>query len=368
MGQAKSRGSEQERVEQALNRQKEAERASAERRRAVGQQIARFNKLYQTKVCLAPHQNHEGPIVSAHTLSLEAFLRPISRDGRVYAMRGNISGDHLKFPLNLELQGLRDVSVFNGFCRAHDRDLFACIETRAFEFGSEQLFMLAYRAVARESYYKRKQFESAPSLEQYAAMHSIQEEVQFSGQFENYLSEVLESASDIEALKSRLDEILIAKDWKRLVSRALIFPEPPTVVASFAVEPTVDLNGNRLQDLADRTVEISHVMVSIIPLKSGSAAIFSWLDTANNAPLRLFESLAHSGSPTLAVIHAALDLSENVALSPKWYESLKPATHKYIESRMLNFAQDEIYATHGNPLTRSPNLGDWGKPAYLEAQ
>jgi hypothetical protein len=45
--------------------------------------------------------------------------------------------------------------------------------------------MLAYRAVARESYYKRKQFESTPSLEQYAAMHSVQEEVQFSEQFEN---------------------------------------------------------------------------------------------------------------------------------------------------------------------------------------
>ncbi|PBJ17845.1 hypothetical protein BSF44_54050 [Pseudomonas sp. ACN8] len=365
MGQAKSRGTKEERVQEALDRQKEAERAAAERRRAIGQHRARFIKLYQSKVCLAPHQDHEGPIVSAHTLSLEAFLRPISRDGRVYAMRGTLSGDGSKFPLNLELQGLRDVSVFNGFCRTHDRDLFACIETRPFEFSSEQLFMLAYRAVARESYLKRKQFESTPSPEQYAAMHSIKEEVQYSEEFEKYLSEILESASDIEALKSRLDEILIAKDWERLVSRALIFPEPPSVVASFAVEPTVDFNGNRLQNLSDRTVEISHVMVSIIPLKTGSAAIFSWLDTANDAPLRLFESLAHSGSPTIAVIHAALDLSENVALSPEWYESLKPAIHKYIESRMLNFAQDEIYATHGNPLTRSPNLGDWGEPTHF---
>lgn len=78
MGQAKSRGTKEERVQEALDRQKEAESAAAERRRAVGQGIAEFNKLYQTKVCLAPHQDHEGPIVSAHTLSLEAFLRPMN--------------------------------------------------------------------------------------------------------------------------------------------------------------------------------------------------------------------------------------------------------------------------------------------------
>ncbi|AZC94885.1 hypothetical protein [Pseudomonas chlororaphis] len=362
MGQAKSRGTKEERVQEALDRRKEVERDIAERRRTIGQKIAEFNKLYQTKVCLAPHENHEGPIVSAHTLSLEAFLRPISREGRVYAIRKNLSNDPMQFPLSLELQGLRDVSVFNGFCRTHDRDLFACIETRPFEFSPEQLFMLAYRAVVRESYLKRKQHESFPSLEQIASIHGIKEKIQFTERVEQYLSAVLDGASEIETLKGKLDELLMAKDWGRLVSRALIFPEPPSVVASFAVQPSTDLNGNQLQDLSDRNIELSHVMVSIIPLKAGSAAIFSWLDTANSAPLRFFDSLAQSGAPTKAVIHAALDLSENIALSPEWYDSLAPVTQKYVMSRILNLFQDEIYAVRGNPLLRSPDLGDWGKP------
>jgi len=364
MGQAKSRGTKEERAQEALDRQKKAESEIADRRRAVGQKIAAFNKLYQTKVCLAPHENHEGPIVSAHTLSLEAFLRPISREGRVYAIRQSMSNDRTKFPLTLELQGLRDVSVFNGFCRTHDRDLFACIETQPFEFSSEQLFMLAYRAVARESYFKRKQHESFPSLEQMAAMHGIKEELQLTEMAEQYLSEVLAGALEIEALKSELDKFLVAKEWGRLVSRALIFPEPPSVVASFAFQPSADLNGNRLQNMSGKE-ELSHAMVSIIPIKAGSAVIFSWLDTANNAPLHFFDSLAGSGSPTKAVIHAALDLSENVALSPMWYESLTPSAKNYVLSRILNLSQDEIYAARGNPLARSPNLGDWGEPTYL---
>lgn len=365
MGQAKSRGTKDDRVQEALDRKREAEQQIADRRRVVGQKIAAFNKLYQTKVCLAPHENHEGPIVSAHTLSLEAFLRPISREGCVYAIKKSLSNDRTKFPLSLELQGLRDVSVFNGFCRTHDRDLFACIETRPIEFSPEQLFMLAYRAVARESYFKRKQHESFPSLEEFAAMHSIKEEVEYTEMAEQYLSEVLSGAVEVEALKSELDKLLMAKDWGRLVSRALIFPEPPSIVASFAFQPSADMNGNRLQDMSDKEVELSHAMVSIIPIKDGSAAIFSWLDTANNAPMDFFDSLVQSGAPTKAVIHAALDLSENVALSPKWYESLTPVTKNYIMSRILNLSQDEIYAARGNPLKRSPNLGDWGEPTYL---
>ncbi|MDD1138147.1 hypothetical protein M5G22_11375 [Pseudomonas sp. TNT2022 ID233] len=365
MGQAKSRGTKNDRIEQALNRKKEEDRDIMARRRAAGQKIAEFNKLYQTKVCLAPHENHEGPIVSAHTLSLEAFLRPISREGRVYAIQKNLTNDPKKFPLTLELQGLREVSVFNGFCRTHDRDLFSCIETRPFEFDQEQLFMLAYRAVARESYFKRKQHESFPSLEQIAAMQGLKDEIKLTELAEHYLSEILAGASEIESLKKKLYDLLIAKDWGRLVSRALIFPEPPTVVASFAVQPSVDLNGKRLQNMFDSNIELSHMMVSIIPINIGTAAIFSWLDTANSAPSRFFDSLALSEAPTTAIIHTALDLSENVALSPEWYDSLIPRTREYVMSRILNLSQDEIYAIRGNPLKRSPSLGDWGKPTHF---
>lgn len=365
MGQAKSRGTKNDRIEQSLNRKKENDQDIAARRRAAGQKISEFNKLYQTKVCLAPHEDHEGPIVSAHTLSLEAFLRPISREGRVYAIQKNLTNDPKKFPLTLELQGLRDVSVFNGFCRTHDRELFSCIETRPFEFNQEQLFMLAYRAVVRESYFKRKQHESFPSLEQIAAMQGIKEEIQLTELAEKYLSAILEGAAEIENLKKKLDDLLIAKDWGLLVTRALIFPKPPVVVASFAVQPSVDMNGKRLQNMWDSTSELSHMMVSIIPLNTGSAAIFSWLDSANSAPSRFFDSIALSKAPTTAIIHTALDLSENIAVSPEWYESLKPLTREYVMSRVLNLAQDEIYATRGNPLRRSPDLGDWGTPNCL---
>ena len=64
---------------------------------------------------MAPHIDHEGSVVSAHTLSVEAMLRPISVDSRVYvaAQAKRLAKD--TFPIEIQKRGLRDVTVFNGF-------------------------------------------------------------------------------------------------------------------------------------------------------------------------------------------------------------------------------------------------------------
>jgi hypothetical protein len=49
--------------------------------------IEDFKKRFSTKVCLSPTGGCSGGIISAHTLSAEAMLRPIARDGHVYAVR-----------------------------------------------------------------------------------------------------------------------------------------------------------------------------------------------------------------------------------------------------------------------------------------
>jgi hypothetical protein len=128
--------------------------------KAAADLIQKFRKRFKTKVCMAPYSEHDKRIVSAHTLSVESMLRTIAVEGHVYAadMRKEMSKDI--FPIHIKLKGIRDVSVFNGFCAAHDRDLFSCIETEPYRFLRQQNFMLAYRATVRECYLKRKMAES----------------------------------------------------------------------------------------------------------------------------------------------------------------------------------------------------------------
>lgn len=317
--------------------------------KAAAELIANFRKRFSTKTCMAPMSDHEMPIVAAHTLSVESMLRKIAVDGHVYTFGQpkRIAKD--TFPIEVQRKGIRDVSVFNGLCSKHDRELFSCLETEPFAFTRQQLFMLAYRATARECYLKRKQAESLPTAEEYATIHGITDAVRLSDEALIFQAACLRGAEEVEALKVSLDKLLIQKGWDRLVSYAILFSSTPTVLATAAFQPFVDMDGTQLQDFEDLEADMSQIMLSLIPTDTGGAAIFSWLDTANAAPRRFLESILRGQDKTSAVLHAVLDNTENVAYAPVWYEQLTQDQRQYIFSRMINFELSVAYSAKQRP-------------------
>jgi len=309
---------------------------------------------------MAPMSDHEMPIVSAHTLSVESMLRKIAVDGHVYTFGQPKRVAKDTFPIKVQRKGIRDVSVFNGFCSKHDRELFACLETESFRFTRHQLFMLAYRATARECYLKRKQAESLPTAEEYAAIHGITDAVRLSDEALVFQAASLRGAEEAEGLKSSLDKLLVQKGWDRLVSHAIMFPSTPTVLATAAFQPFFDMDGTQLQDFENLEAEMSQIMLSLIPTETGGAAIFSWLDTANAAPRQFFESVLRGRDKTSAVLHAVLDNTENVAYGPAWYEQLTQHQQQYIFSRMMNFELNVSYSDNKRPDETAPFLTNWG--------
>src|SRR5882724_7939525 len=86
-------------------------------------------RKFSAKVCLAPDTSGcGGGIISAHTLSLKAMLTPIARAGHVYTPVAELFRPTGDAPVQFKLKGLRDTSVFNGFCSVHDAALFDPIE------------------------------------------------------------------------------------------------------------------------------------------------------------------------------------------------------------------------------------------------
>lgn len=328
--------------------------------KAAAELIEKFRKRFSSKVCMAPHPDHEGSIISAHTLSVEAMLRKIAVDGHVYVAAQAKRFARDTFPIEMQKKGLRDVTVFNGFCQKHDRELFACLELEPFRFQRQQSFMLAYRAVARECYLKRKQYESLPSPDDYAAIHRIDAQLQFSEAALVFQAASLAGAEDAEDLKSSFDKHLLAKGWDRVVTRAILFPTTPTTLAAASFQPFIDMNGKQLQDFEDLEADMSQICMSVIPTETGGAAIFSWLDSSNAAPQRFFDSVVNAADLTSSVLHAIFDNTENFAVSPSWYETLKDDEKKYIFSRILLFAQNTTYADSPRPDRNAPKLADWG--------
>lgn len=327
--------------------------------KAAAALIENFKKRFKDKICMAPHTDHEGSIVSAHTLSVEAMLRKISVNSHVYSptQAKKFSKDQL--PIEFRLMGLRDVSVFNGFCQKHDRELFSCIENNQFRFSRQQNFMLAYRAVARECYLKRKQFDVFPTAEQIAELQGIEEEVRLSDEAILFQASTLKGAEDVEFLKASFDKHLSNQAWDRLITHAIIFSETPSILGTAAFQPFFDLSQVQLQDYTNLDATMSQICVSVIPLEVGGAAIFSWLDSSNSAPRRYFESVINTKDLTATTIGVLLDNTENIAINPVWYESLNAMQKDYLYYRLMPFDFSQISGTQ-KLYTEEPQLDNWG--------
>jgi hypothetical protein len=109
--------------------------------------------------CLIPGCNQRS--INSHSQQRRGQLLSIAVDGHVYALKRDYLGHFDTFRsfqgMAIERVGVSKVSVFSGFCRTHDNNLFAAIEKRPFcSEDQEQAILLGLRAIAYESAQKRK--------------------------------------------------------------------------------------------------------------------------------------------------------------------------------------------------------------------
>lgn len=312
---------------------------------AADKLIKDFKKRFSAKICLSPTGNCEGDIISAHTLSVGAMLRPLSRAGEVYAIKANLYDP--TGPATIGLQGVQKTSVFTGFCARHDKDLFSPIEDQPFICSYEQLFIHAFRAIAKESYLKRKQAESLPTLDELKAIHGVSAEIEMQMADEILISTAasLRGAEEMERTKVQMDDLLVARSWSRLITTVIPFQKPPNVVCSFVFSPQFDFDGNILQDFEDWETDLSQLFVTIFPTTSGGFALLSHLDTANTAPRKFIESLVTRSDITSSLLWLILLQSENFAISPDWYEGISEQERALISEAVFSNA-DPFNTSH----------------------
>jgi hypothetical protein len=170
----------------------------------------------------------------------------------------------------------------------------------------------------------------------------------------------LSGANDAEDLKSSLDHLLLQEAWDRVVTHAVLFPSTPSLLATAAYQPLFSMDGEQPQDFTDLEGDMSSFCFSLIPLETGGAAVFSWLDLSNAAPKRFFESVVGQADLTTAVMHVVLDNTENIALSPSWYENLTSDEKNYVFSRVLQFEAGPDYADRKRSGRSLRKLDHWG--------
>ncbi|MBN2561438.1 MAG: hypothetical protein JXQ75_10970 [Phycisphaerae bacterium] len=110
--------------------------------------------------CLCPGCSQ--PAIMSHSQQKEGQLRAIAKDGRVYALSHNVF-HHLKDlglrddVLNVQVLGIGEASTFPGFCRQHDRMIFAPIEREELiQDRADQAILFFLKTVAYEHASKRE--------------------------------------------------------------------------------------------------------------------------------------------------------------------------------------------------------------------
>lgn len=289
--------------------------------------IQSFLRQFKTKICMAKSTDCSGTIIDAHTLSKQAMLRPISRDGHVYSLVANLYQPTANGPSTLKLTGIGDTSTFAGFCSYHDKELFSCIEDKAFNCTSKQLFILAYRAVAKEAYLKRKQAESLLPVVTVRKIHNIDDEIdiQLSPEALYFQQVSMRGAEDIERIKTKMDELLASGDYCQIKTTVIPFKSRPPLTANFVFSPDLDFDGRQLQNFEDFTRDLDPLFVTLAPYDSGGYKGFmtmSYLTTRSTAAKMFIDSLLAQQDLATAITWFLFIHTENFACDPNWYENL----------------------------------------------
>jgi hypothetical protein len=278
-------------------------------------------------------------VIDAHSIQKNGALSAIASDGHVYAYSRNFKDVRRnRGAPSFARQGISRVSTFRGFCANHDDQLFRLIDTEPLVPTANQALLYAYRSICREVFVK----ENAQSLLERHALTFPNE---------SPVRELLASMSQGTSVglmnlirhKRAYETCLERASYDEVEYVAFFSSEAPTIAFSGLVYPDVDFLGNRLQDLADRRAELALLTFSFAPLTCGWAMLFVWHRDSSSICVPFLRSLAtrihgHEHALGDCLFRLVVCCCENVAISPKWWEALRPDARRAVLQATANGA------------------------------
>ena len=292
-------------------------------------------KAFSKKKCCARDVglgSCDGDVIKAHTVSRGPNLAKIAKDGHVLQYAASIPDMNKNGgKLSVKKIGIKDASVFNGFCSKHDRELFSCIENEAFIGRPDQCLTMAYRTMSRELYGKDAGAHLRETLR--GADKGFEP-------FKQLIVQKMLDAVDIGNEAARREQkvthdalttALVDARFDILSSVVFEFAAPLPFMFAGAWSPITDLDGRKLQEgYVDEHLE--QIFVSSFAGESSAMVCVSWRDN-DSAPghviakqlMALPDDQRASACLQLVVKHV-----ENVFFNPDWFQALSDKQRKQL--------------------------------------
>lgn len=299
-----------------------------------------LRECYGVRRCIVPEGLRDacsGNIVRAHTVPKSGSLRHIARDGHVYAFVPSIKNiSRSKGTLAPEPVGVNRASTFTGFCAHHDKQLFAPIEDKSIDFNLEQVFLLGYRAMARELFLKEAQLEATGLLRDADRGHDLDDQVAIQQYVALHNIGVNTGVKDALRHKEFYDHVLQSGDYSDVRGYVMTFRTIPPVMCSGGLFPYECFNGAKAQDFPDLGRPADAIYYTSFAAGDVGAVVFTWLPDSKETCDKFIRSLERVSDEQLsgALVRFFFEYCENVQIAPEWWDKLSQVTRDAFVNRL----------------------------------
>lgn len=301
-------------------------------------------------------------IIDAHSIQENQVLSEIAngQNKEIYALSKNMSD----FKKNDGYIGFRKYpiskfSIFKGFCKLHDNEIFQPIDNSFFESSNkQQIFLYAYRSLAKELFDK----ENALALSNYM-IEDVKENKGLYNQALGLKKGTENALKSLNKHKKIYDNVLKYESFYDIRYVAFNSKDKFFMAFSNIIYPDFDFMGNLLQDLSNTEKNFNLLTFCSVPTKDGWSFIFSWHKSSDNSCLAFIQSLKErmkQGDNLSDLLFKFILLnSENFALSPIWWESLSTDKQKEISKAVTHMMQPTLAIRQYYLYNGLENIAKW---------
>jgi hypothetical protein len=274
-------------------------------------------------------------IINAHSIQKNQSLEALSENGHVYRLSPDFgSVKKNKGLVSFEKCGINQVSTFLGFCKRHDNDLFEPIDNFPLIPTDLQVLLYAYRSLCREVFVNENALGLYENL-----LVDIPDSNPIKEFFMDMKSGTEFGLKNLLRHKEEYDNSLRCKAYSDIRYVLFSTDQNPFIAFSGLLYPDFDFMGRQLQNLGDHTQKLDLITFCSAPVESGWSVLFSWHNTSSKTCQEFMRSLAtimYDGERLGDLLfRMAISNCENLAIAPKWWESLRDDHKKHI-SAMAN--------------------------------
>ena len=305
-----------------------------QRPREFGEMMAKMHVELQQGYCSHPDAGSScsPKIIRSHTVQRSVGLAAIAEGGHVLSVKAGLSQIVERAGgLEPEPVGVKSASTFNGFCGLHDSSMFKPVETGQPALSSENVFLLAFRALAYELFMKQAALRSTSIQKDMDFGHPFEQQAEMQMYVRSYEQGVSRGVSELLEWKREYDSAYTKSDWARFAFYAVEFDQVLSVAAAGAFQPEVDFDGRQLQ-LLTGDAAMDHIVFNLTALNGHTVAMFAWLGERDGPSAQLVDSFARipDDEKSTAVIHLAFEHLENTFIKPSWWATLPDETKNVV--------------------------------------